>query len=297
MKTVEDNFHTPVLIEDVLKYLDPKEKESYLDLTGGYGGHASKVLAITRNYKDSVLVDRDETAVEHLRERFKRTEVQIMHESFYEAAFYLVENGCKFDLILGDFGVSSVQLDTGARGFSFAKEGTLDMRMDQTQNLTAAKVVNHWSEKELAQVFEAYGEVKRGLALKVARAIRSKRPIEKTEELARVIARAVGGRHHRVHPATQYFQAIRIVVNDELSQIEKTLELLPKLLNKGGRVALISFHSLEDRLVKLYFALDEKKGLESQFEIVTRTPVVATGMEIDINPRARSAKLRVAKKR
>ena len=296
MTAVEDQFHTPVLLSEVLQYLHPREGESYLDLTGGYGGHASKVLALTRNYKGSVLVDRDETAVGHLSERFKETEVQIMHKDFCEAALELVENGHKFDLILGDFGVSSVQLDTDSRGFSFSSENNLDMRMDQSQTLTAAAVVNRWGEKELARVFEEYGEVRRGEAARVAQKIVHNRPIDTTTQLAELILRAVGGGYRRRHPATQYFQAIRIAVNDELRQIERTLELIPGLLNKGGRVGLISFHSLEDRLVKNYFAGDARRGLESQFRIVTKSPVVATRTEIDNNPRARSAKLRVAMK-
>lgn len=289
-------LHKPVLLQQVLGVLHPQAGESYLDLTGGYGGHADKVLAATQNYKDSVLVDRDATAVQVLEERFGEKGTTIIHTDFYSAAQQLVENGQRFDLILGDFGVSSVQLDTASRGFSFRTDGELDMRMDVRQARSADTVVNRARAQELIDIFSEYGEVSRGLASKVARAIVHARPVQGTEQLAEVIAKAVGGYHHR-HPATRFFQAIRIYVNDELGEIERTLPYIEKLLKPGGRVALISFHSLEDRLVKQYFKADSVKGMESRFRILTKSPEVADSDEIVNNPRARSAKLRAAERR
>ena len=191
--------------------------------------------------------------------------------------------------------MSSPQLDQAERGFSFAKDGPLDMRMDQRQELTAERIVNKWSERELIEILTQYGEERLGFAKLVARIIVDGRPWQSTEALAQAIARKV--RRGRTHPATRVFQAIRIVVNDELGEIERTLPLMPKLLKPGGRVALITFHSLEDRLVKRYLRQASSLGEESELEILTKTPIVAGEQELFINPRARSAKLRAAKRR
>ena len=288
-----EKLHTPVLLSEVLAGLSPSKNESYLDLTAGYGGHASRILDVTQNYKDSVLIDRDEFAAEHLRKKFGEG-ITIMNEDFYSAVLQLFECGKTFDIILADFGVSSPQLDMEERGFSFKHDGPLDMRMDRRQSLTASDIVNKWSERELAQIFTDYGEEKPGRAKMLAREIVHHRPIKSTKELADII---VGkSKYSKVHPATRIFQAIRIVVNDELAEIEKTLPLLPKLLNKGGRVGIITFHSLEDRLVKEYFKEASSFGEESELEIVNKKPITAESMELVINPRARSAKLRVAKR-
>ncbi len=289
-----EKLHTPVLLSEVLAGLNPSQNESYLDLTAGYGGHASRILDVTQNYKDSALIDRDEFAIEHLEEKFKGKGITIINKDFYSAVLQLFECGKTFDIILADFGVSSPQLDMEERGFSFKNDGPLDMRMDRRQSLTADEIVNKWSERQLAQIFTDYGEEKPGRAKMLAREIVHHRPIKSTKELADII---VGkSKHGKVHPATRIFQAIRIVVNDELSEIEKTLPLLPKLLNKGGRVGIITFHSLEDRLVKEYFKEASSFGEESELEIVNKKPIVAGNMELVINPRARSAKLRVAKR-
>lgn len=287
-----EEHHKPVLLSEVLRALNPQPGESYLDLTAGYAGHASRILDVTRNYKDSVLVDRDDYAINVLKSKYESEEIKIMHMDFYSAALQLYECGNTFDMVLADFGVSSPQLDQGDRGFSFSKEGTLDMRMDRRQNLTAAEVVNKWSEMELIEIFERYGEMSPGFSRKVARIIVTSRPFANTLELANAIAG--NARHTRIHPATKAFQAIRIVVNDELSQIEKTLPLLPKLLNKNGRLAIITFHSLEDRLVKDYFKEVSSLGEESKLKILNKSPITAEKMELVNNPRARSAKLRVA---
>ncbi|MCQ2049560.1 MAG: 16S rRNA (cytosine(1402)-N(4))-methyltransferase RsmH [Candidatus Saccharibacteria bacterium] len=288
-----EEIHKPVLLSEVLEALNPQAGESYLDLTAGYAGHASKILDVTRNYKDSVLVDRDENAARHLREHFG-DKIEIINTDFYSAVLQLIECGKTFDLILADFGVSSPQLDIDERGFSFSKDGPLDMRMDRRQNLTADDIVNKWSERDLAEIFVKYGEEKPGRAKMLAREIVHHRPVKGTKELADIIASK--SRYSKTHPATQIFQAIRIVVNKELEEIEKTLPLLPKILNPKGRVALITFHSLEDRLVKEYFREASEYGEESELKILNKKPITAEQMELVINPRSRSAKLRAAER-
>src|SRR5574344_236678 len=300
-----EELHKPVLLSEVLAELAPKPNESYLDLTAGYAGHASKILAVTQNYKGSVLVDRDEFAIKYLHAKYPMDEagVEIVKDDFYNAALHLSQCGKTFDLILADFGVSSPQIDMKERGFSFQEDGPLDMRMDQSQELSADTIVNHWGKKDLVRIFTEYGEESNGLANKHAKLIIENRPFTTTLQLANLIAfgqyisKSKGTRWHGKHPATQVFQAIRIAVNDELSIIERTLPILPKLLNPGGRVAIITFHSLEDRLVKDYFKDASNRGEESELEILTRSPIVAGKSEVVINPRAKSAKLRVAKKR
>ena len=288
---MQEEIHQPVLLKSVLDVLKPQSGESYLDLTAGYGGHASRILDVTQNYKDAVLIDRDAFAIEWLTRKFFGKPVEIKQMDFYSAALQQIQCGNTFDMILADFGVSSPQLDQKQRGFSFAKDGPLDMRMDQNQTLTAATIVNHASSKELTEIFVRYGELSPRRAQSIARIIIHERPWQSTTQLAERIATSGRGRRH---PATQIFQALRIAVNDELGEIEKTLPLLPQLLNPGGRVALISFHSLEDRLVKNYFKEISSYGEESQLQILTKSPIVAEHNELVINPRARSAKLRAA---
>ena len=289
-----NEVHIPVLLSDVLKYLQPREGETYLDLTAGYGGHADKILEVTRNYNGAVLNDRDQNAIDFLSAKYHEVKPKLMHDDFYSTALRLVESGISFDMILADFGVSSPQLDNGERGFSFAREARLDMRMDESQELDAWTVVNKWSERKLADIFETYAEERRGRAEMLAREICMHRPIETTTELADLIKSK--SPHSHTHPATRIFQAIRIAVNDELGIIERTLPLLPKLLNPGGRVAIITFHSLEDRLVKDFFREESSKGIESTLKIVNKKPIIAEDIEIVNNPRARSAKLRVAER-
>jgi len=291
-----EKLHSPVLLSEVLASLSPKPGESYLDLTAGYGGHAAEILDVTQNYKDSVLVDRDEFAVEYLKQKFEGQPVTIIHDDFYSSMLQLLESGKTFDIILADFGVSSPQLDIGKRGFSFTKEAPLDMRMDQRQKLTAGYIVNHWSERDLGDIFIKYGEIPSGSARMYARVIVHHRPIQTTVELAELIRTRIHG-YSKTHPATRVFQAIRIAVNDELGLIEKSLPLLPDLLNKNGRLGLITFHSLEDRLVKDFFRNETDHGEESRLEVETKKPITADPQELFINPRARSAKLRVATKR
>lgn len=289
-----EKLHTPVLLSKVLAGLAPGPGESYLDLTAGYGGHASEILDATQNYKDSVLIDRDEFAVEYLEQKFPSS-INIKHMDFYSAVLQLFECGKTFDIILADFGVSSPQLDRKERGFSFKYDSPLDMRMNQAQEITAYDIVNRYNERELAHIFTTYGEEPSGRAKMLAREIVHHRPISSTLELAELIKHK--SKYSKVHPATKIFQAIRIVVNSELEQIKDTLPLLPNILNKGGRLGLITFHSLEDRLVKDYFKEASSLGEESPLEILNKKPIVAESEELVINPRSRSAKLRIARKR
>lgn len=285
-------LHQPVLLSEVLEVLRPQPGESYMDLTAGYAGHASEILDATQNYKDSVLIDRDKNAIQVLKARYENRPIRILEADFYSAVLQEIECGNAFDMILMDFGVSSPQLDRGERGFSFSKDGPLDMRMDQKQDLDASMIVNRWRESEIVDILERYGEEKPGFARLIARAIVHGRPWKSTLELSEALRKY--GRGGKVHPATRTFQAIRIAVNDELGQIERMLPLLPRVLKPGGRVAMITFHSLEDRLVKDWMREETGKGMESQIRILTKKPITAEDEELFINPRARSAKLRAA---
>ena len=198
-------------------------------------------------------------------------------------------------MIFVDLGVSSPQLDRAERGFSFAHSGPLDMRMDRRQSCTAATVVNEWSEDEIARIIREYGEESPRVAQRYARAIKAARPLQTTEELAQVIEQAYRGPYRRTHPATRVFQAVRIAVNDELGQVKSIMPLLPSLLRKNGRVGVISFHSLEDRIVKQYFAEQSAAGYEATLHVLTKHPIDGATHDVH-NPRARSAKLRVAVK-
>jgi len=283
-------FHIPVLLGEVLHYLDPKRGESYLDLTAGYGGHAATVLERTGGR--AVLVDRDAEAIAALQQRFG-TRAQIVHSDFAAASEELVRSGEKFDMILADLGVSSPHLDDAERGFSISQNGSLDMRMDREQELSAQSIVNQWDEDELAALLKNYGQEPKAKA--IARAIVAARPISSTTQLAAIVSRHWPG-HSRVHPATRTFQALRIAVNDELGQLELTLPLWLELLSPGGRLALISFHSLEDRIVKQFLAEHSGDDYEADLELLTKHPITAQPDEIVTNPRARSAKLRAAAK-
>lgn len=289
-------IHVPVLLADTLRLLAPKPGESYIDFTAGYGGHAAEVLARTGEYASSVLVDRDSNAIQFLQQRFADAAVSFLHMSFADAAKQLVRQGRTFDIILADLGVSSPQLDQSERGFSFLHNGPLDMRMDDRQQYSAADVVNTYSEQQLIDIITQYGEEPRARARSIAHAIVQQRPFYETEPLAEAIAKALGGRRgNKRHPATRTFQALRIEVNQELQQVDRLLRCLPMLLRPGGRVGIISFHSLEDRRVKQFFAEDAKNGLESQFTVLTKKPI--DGATYDVHqPRSRSAKLRVAAK-
>jgi 16S rRNA (cytosine1402-N4)-methyltransferase len=287
--------HVPVLLESALELLNPQDGESYLDLTAGYGGHAGQFLKRTGNYKESVLVDRDDYAIEHL-SSYEDLGVRLLHTDFVSAAQQLNEEGKQFDLILVDLGVSSPQLDQAGRGFSFTNSGPLDMRMDRRQEQTAADLINTASARELTEIIREYGEEPTGVAKRIADLIVSNRPFESTEKLAELIKENHRGKWQKIHPATRTFQSLRIAVNDELGQIKQMLPYLPKLLTSGGRVGIISFHSLEDRLVKRFLKNEFESGFEAQLEPVNKKPSLGATEDVH-NPRARSAKLRAAVKK
>jgi 16S rRNA (cytosine1402-N4)-methyltransferase len=284
--------HVPVLLQEVMRYLDPQAGESYLDLTAGYGGHSSEILERTGSLTKSVLVDRDHNAIKVLGETFGE-EADLRQQDFLSAAKELRAEGRTFDLILADLGVSSPHLNEGNRGFAIASPGPLDMRMDQSQQLTADAIVNSYSEAQLTGLLKAYGEEPK--AGQIARAIIQARPLHTTAQLAAVAAKAWPGRS-RVHPATRTFQALRIAVNDELRQVEDAMPVLFDLLAPGARIAVISFHSLEDRIVKQAFQEVAGERYDAELRLLTKRPVTAQPSELVFNPRARSAKLRAAVK-
>jgi 16S rRNA (cytosine1402-N4)-methyltransferase len=285
--------HVPVLLEQVLDYLSPKAGETYLDLTAGYGGHAAAVLNKTGNYASSTLVDRDERAIEELRRQFGSKKIELRNQDFLSASRELVDQGRQFDLILADLGVSSPHLNDSQRGFAIKESAPLDMRMDQRQTLTAEVLINSYSEDQLADILRRYGEEPK--AKIIARAIVAARPISTTDQLAAIAAHAWPG-HSRIHPATRTFQAVRVAVNDELLQLELALPLWQQLLAPDGRLAIISFHSLEDRLVKRALAEVSGQRYDAELRLLTKSPITADSTETVHNPRARSAKLRAAVK-
>jgi 16S rRNA (cytosine1402-N4)-methyltransferase len=293
MHQEEPNHHIPVLLNEVLQYLQPTKGESYLDLTGGYGGHAGAVLEKTQNPTESTLVDRDANAITALKERFSKVS-DIRQADFLTASQQLSQEGKQFDMILADLGVSSPHLNQASRGFAFSQDGPLDMRMDQSQELTAEKVVNTFREKELARIIKQYGEDPKAHQI-AARIVRA-RPLKTTHELAKVVAAAWPG-YNKTHPASRTFQALRIFVNDELTLIRKSLPIWINLLKPGGRLAVISFHSLEDRIVKQFLAEHAGDRYDADLTLLTKRPVEANSDEVVFNPRARSAKLRAAVKK
>lgn len=297
----EPKKHIPVLLNHVVDLLDPKSGNSYFDGTAGYGGHASAVAALIGDGQ-MILVDRDQNAVNALTDKFEG-KAEIKHQDYLSATKELVSQGRKMDMVLLDLGVSSPQLDEGDRGFSFMNEGQLDMRMDRSQSRTAADIINSITEEELADIIYQYGEDRK--SRRIARAIMDNRPLSSTKQLAEVIVKAVG-RSQDVHPATRTFQALRIYLNNELDQLQSALPLLTQMLNPGGRIVVISFHSLEDRIVKDFFNSESKDCIcppkhpvcnchhTASLKKITKRPV--SGKEDAFNPRARSAKLRAAMK-
>ena len=284
--------HEPVLLQQVLSFLSPKPNETYLDLTAGYGGHAEAVRFMTDN-APAVLVDRDNMAVTYLQKRFVDKNVTIMQSDFLSASQKLAEQGNKYDLILADIGVSSPHLNIASRGFAIKYDGPLDMRMDQSQSLTAETIVNSYNEDDLIRILKQYGEEPR--ARSIAKAIIAARPIHTTSQLADIVAKQFRG-YHKVHPATRTFQGLRIAVNDELVQLEKAIPIWVSLLKPGGRLGIISFHSLEDRIVKKAFTERSGDRFDAELSVLTKRPETADKNELVFNPRSRSAKLRVAAK-
>jgi 16S rRNA (cytosine1402-N4)-methyltransferase len=289
----ELNEHIPVLVGPVLEYLRPGQGESYLDLTAGYGGHATKILERTDKPEQSVLVDRDANAIASLVD-FQRRGASLVQLDFLTASKELLAEGRLFDIILADLGVSSPHLDNADRGFAFGQDGPLDMRMDQSQALDAATIVNTYTVDELIRLIREYGEEPR--ARTIAHAIVKARPLLSTQALATVI-RNVMPKGSKVHPATRTFQALRIAVNDELELLRAALPIWTDLLQQGGRLGVISFHSLEDRIVKQAFIDRAGDRYDAELTLLTKHPVVADRNEIVFNPRARSAKLRAVVKK
>ncbi|MGZ6004806.1 MAG: 16S rRNA (cytosine(1402)-N(4))-methyltransferase RsmH [Candidatus Saccharimonadales bacterium] len=292
MKQTQKTDHEPVLMAEVLQYLHPHRGDIYLDVTAGYGGHAREILARTK--APAVLVDRDHYAIDYLAGQFNQQSVELVQRDFLTASQQLLKSGRRFDLILADLGVSSPHLNMASRGFSIQREGPLDMRMDNNQALNAATIINTYSEAALIELIRRYGE--EPSAHKIAKAIVQSRPFETTIELANLISRVVPRGRSKVHPATRTFQALRIAVNDELGQLEQALPIWNELLRPGGRLAVISFHSLEDRLVKQYFQAASGGRYDSSLHLLTKRPATASHHELAFNPRARSAKLRAAVK-
>jgi 16S rRNA (cytosine1402-N4)-methyltransferase len=290
---VNDGPHLPVMLHEMLDLLDPQKGESYLDLTAGYGGHAAAVLDKTKNPKGAVLVDRDARAVEFLRIKFAVQPITMLKKDFLSACQALTDEGRQFDMILADLGTSSPHLNQAERGFSIKLSGPLDMRMDQSQELSALTIVNKWHEAEIAKILRDFGQEPKARA--IAKQIIAARPLATTEELANIVKRSWRG-FSRLHPATRTFQALRIAVNNELMQLERSLPLMTKLLAPAGRMVVISFHSLEDRIVKQFLSENASNTLDAELRALTKKPLAPSNDEIASNPRARSAKLRAAVK-
>ena len=290
--------HVPVLLQEAIDFLNVRRGGTYIDATVGLGGHSYEIAKRLGAPGHLIGVDKDPAALEkasfELRASgFDWPEVKLLQSSF--AQLVSEQQAGSIDGLLADIGVSSLQLDDAARGFSFQADGPLDMRMDPQSELTAEQVVNHLDERELADVIYEFGEERR--SRRIARAIVRSRPIRSTKQLADVVsaaARPMNSAERRIHPATRTFQALRIFVNRELDDLKALLEAAPRILKPGGRVVVISFHSLEDRLVKDAFREGEKKDMS--LRVLTKKPVVASEVEQDRNPRARSAKLRAAEK-
>ncbi len=284
----ESEFHhIPVLPGAVIEGLHIQPGGRYLDATAGGGGHSRLILESDPTVS-LVAVDQDAAAIAATQANLAEfgPRVTYWHGNFAE----FKPSGLPFNGVLADLGVSSVQLDLGDRGFSFRQSAPLDMRMDPRQELTAADIVNHWDETKLANLIYTYGEER--LSRRIARKIVDQRPWQTTTDLAEAISYSVprSYRYGRIHPATRTFQALRIAVNRELEVLETLLKVAPTWLAPEGRLVIISFHSLEDRLVK--HSLKDSP----EFKVITKKPVIAADDEISQNPRARSAKLRVAER-
>jgi 16S rRNA (cytosine1402-N4)-methyltransferase len=303
--------HVPVLLKEAIDFLAVRRGGTYIDATVGLGGHSYEIAKRLGAPGHLIGVDKDPAALERARERLvvgcwssvvgqdQQSDwptIELRHSSFADFANDQEPTTC--DGILADLGVSSLQFDEPARGFSFQAGGPLDMRMNPQAELTAEQVVNHFDERELADVIYEFGEERR--SRRIARAIVRSRPIRSTAHLAEVISAAARPMNRfkdrnagRIHPVTRTFQALRIFVNRELDDLRALLGAVPQLLKPGGRIVIISFHSLEDRIVKDAFRDGVKQG---HYRLLTKKPVTPGEEEIDRNPRSRSAKLRAAER-
>jgi 16S rRNA (cytosine1402-N4)-methyltransferase len=303
--------HVPVLLKEAIDFLAIRRGGTYIDATVGLGGHSYEIAKRLGAPGHLIGVDKDPAALERaaaslqspvasevsgatgvLARRTDWPQVELIHGSFADLAND--QPPSTIDGLLADLGVSSLQLDNAARGFSFQAEGPLDMRMNTQSGATAEQVVNQADEVTLANLIYEFGEERR--SRRIARAIVRSRPIRTTAQLAEIVsaaARPMNQAERRIHPATRTFQALRIFVNRELDDLRELMEAAPQLLKPGGRLVIISFHSLEDRIVKDALREGAKRG---HYRILTKKPVTATEEEIDRNPRSRSAKLRAAER-
>jgi 16S rRNA (cytosine1402-N4)-methyltransferase len=303
-------MHIPVLYQEIIAYLQPRSGGSYIDGTVGGGGHAKGILQASDPDGLLLAFDRDPEAISFARERLQEVgdRVTYVQASYGEMATLAPEYGFQqVDGILLDLGLSSRQLEDSERGFSFMQSGSLDMRFDQTRGNTAADLVNQLQEAEIAEILWRYGEMKN--SRRIARAIVSARPINSTQQLTELVLRESGrSTKRRIHPATLVYQALRIAVNNELGELEKGLAASLALLATDGYLAIISFHSLEDRLVKQFIRQQSKECVcppeqpictcdtRPNLRAITRKVVRPSVAEITLNPRSRSARLRVAQK-
>ena len=301
--------HHPVLYQEIIHALSPRSAGRYVDATVGAGGHAWGILTASAPGGLLLGLDLDTQALEIASQRLSAFEsrVTLLQASYTTLQAQLARLGwATVDGIVIDLGVSSMQIDTPGRGFSFLMDGPLDMRFSPAQTTSAADLVNTLPEMELADLIFRYGEEK--LSRRIAHAIVQARPLHTTTELANLILKASGGRHERIHPATRTFQALRIAVNQELQSVEDFLPQAVQALAPGGRLAVISFHSLEDRIVKQFFRRESRDcicppkqpvctcGHKASLIEITRHPMEASPEEAQTNPRSRSAKLRIIEK-
>lgn len=317
----ETREHIPVLLEEVISALDVRPGLTYVDATAGAGGHLERILELTEGKSKVIAVDRDKGSLDRLAERFG-DRIICLHTNFRYLKDALIKYGINTidGGILADLGVSSMQIDQRERGFSFQKDGPLDMRMDRNETVSAWNIVNEWPEKELADIIYKYGEER--YSRKIANRILANRPINTTLELAEIVARCLprvsdkknskksfgptGGGY--IHPATRTFQAIRMAVNEELESLEDFLNDSLSILKPGANMVLITFHSLEDRIVKQFFKTANLSCIcpprapictcqkKSELLIINRKPLTASSHELLANTRSRSAKLRAAQK-
>jgi 16S rRNA (cytosine1402-N4)-methyltransferase len=295
--------HVSVLLKPAIEFLAVRRGGTFIDLTLGLGGHSWEIAKRLGAQGHLIGFDKDPAALERARERLTKPpvelasdwpQIELVHASFAEVAEHV--GSASADGMLADLGISSMQLQNAARGFSFQAEGPLDMRMNTQSGLTAEQVVNRFDERELADAIYEFGEERR--SRRIARAICRARPIHTTAQLAGVIsaaARPMNQAERRIHPATKTFQALRILVNRELDDLKTLLSKgsAPQVLKPGGRLVIISFHSLEDRIVKDALREGARDGI---YRVLTKKPMTADEEEIDRNPRSRSAKLRAAEK-
>ncbi len=294
---MNDEFHKPVLLNEMLKIFDPKQNQNYIDATFGFGGHSAPILEKIKPKGKLLGIERDEEVLRQAQDKFLKFQNLILVGGNFKNLKEIVKlyNFPLADGILFDLGFNSWQIGESGRGFSFKKDEPLDMRFDQSQDLTAEKILNFWPQDKLSEIFCQYGEESdaKRIAHKITEARRSK-PIKTTFDLIEII-KQVKKYRGKIHPATKIFQALRIAVNDELNNIKIALQQTPSLLKRNGELIIISFHSLEDRIIK-NFLRSTSSGQVKTFKIINKKVIKPNYSEILFNPRSRSAKLRAATK-